>query len=254
MTLRLIPASFDEIRDLRSAYLASLPEPQEFHCERLSQGGQPLLLSEETGAFAGYAILGGTGRLLELHPADASDVSLLDRLVAQSGIGSVLCKSFDTWLYDACAKRGAPSTTRGLLYRRLVAAAPSGKLAARLGRQADIPAILAQDDGFFRDAAEAESYLGAGELHVYESGSELVGCGLIHPVVPEINACDIGMVVVPAERRRGHGREILLHLIRICTEAGNQPIAGCSIDNLASRRCLESAGFRSEHRLVEFAL
>ena len=116
MTITLVPAAFADLRDLRVDYLASLPEPQEFHCERLSREGHPFLLVED-GETLGYALTDGASTLVEFHAARGD---LFGRLVEQAGIRRVLCKSFDQPLHAACTGRAAEATTKGLLYRKIV--------------------------------------------------------------------------------------------------------------------------------------
>lgn len=251
MTLTLVPAAFADLRDLRADYLASLPEPQEFHCERLSREGRPFLITQ-AGEVLGYVITDGASTLVEFHAAGSK---LFDAFVEQAGIRRVLCKSFDDPLHSACTGRAAQSTTKGLLYRRIVdpAFTPDPAIRIRLANEHDVPVILAADDGFFRDDVEAISYARAGKLFLCEAEASLAGCGLLQRVTPDREAYDIGMMVVPARRRRGLGRHIVHHLVHLCLSIGKRPIAGCDVANLASRRCLESAGFLSEHRLIEFS-
>ena len=112
---------------------------------------------------------------------------------------------------------------------------------------------MAVDDGFFDDDAEATAYARAGQMFLYEADGGLIGCGLLQRVTPDREAYDVGMTVAPSQRRRGFGRHIVRRLADLCISTGGRPIAGCSIENLASQRCLESAGFQSEHKLIEFA-
>ncbi len=251
MTLALVPTAFADLCDWRATYLASLSEPQEFHCEQLSRRGQPFLI-RQAGEVLGYLIIDGTSTLVEFH---ATDSGKFDPCVEQAGIRRVLCKSFDEPLHAACARRATHAATKGRLYRRIVdpgfAADPA--IQARVADERDVPAVMAADDGFFDGDAEAMTYAQAEQLFLYETEAGIAGCGLLQRVTPDREAYDIGMMVAPDQRRRGFGRYIVRHLVDLCLTTGKRPIAGCSVENLASQRCLESAGFRSEHRLIEFA-
>ncbi len=251
MTSSAVPAAFADLRDWRAIYLASLPEPQEFHCERLSRRGRPFLLVR-AGEVLGYFITDGASTLVEFHAVGGD---LFDRLVEQTGIRRVLCKSFDEPLHAVCSRRAAKATTMGLLYRRIVdpGFTPDPAIQVRAADGRDVPAVMAANDGFFADDAEATAYVRAGQLYLYETGTVLAGCGLLQRVTPVREAYDVGMMVAPGRRRQGFGRYIVQHLVHLCLTAGKRPIAGCDIENRASQSCLESAGFRSEHQLIEFA-
>lgn len=251
MTFALAPTAFADLHKLRAAYLASLPEPQEFHSEQLSRQGQPFLIMRGS-EILGYTITQGASTLVEFPAAHRG---LFDALVAKAGIRRVLCKSFDEPLRDACVGRAARTTTKGLLYSKIVDPGfePDPAIQIRVAGERDVPAVMAANDGFFGGDAEAMAYARAGQLFLYETEAGLAGCGLLQGVTPDREAYDVGMMVTPDHRRRGFGRHIVRHLLHLCLRTGKRPIAGCSVENHASQRCLESAGFRSEYQLIEFA-
>lgn len=251
MTFALAPTAFADLHELRAAYLASLPEPQEFHCEQLSRRGQPFLIMRGS-EILGYTITQGASTLVEFHAAHRG---LFDPCVEQAGIRRVFCKSFDEPLHAACLSRVAKATTKGLLYRRIIdpGFTPDPAIQVRVADERDVTAVMAANDGFFGGHAETIGYARAGQLYLYETEMGLIGCGLLQRVTPDRKAYDVGMMVAAGHRRRGFGRHIVRHLVHLCLTTGKRPIAGCSVENHASQRCLESAGFRSEYQLIEFA-
>jgi len=110
------------------------------------------------------------------------------------------------------------------------------------------------DRAFFADPDITADLIRRGGLLLYRRGGEILGCGLAEPVIPGRADVDIGMVVAPAHRGHALGAYIIAHLKRACLERGERPICGHHVDNLASQRSLERAGFASRHRLVEFRL
>jgi RimJ/RimL family protein N-acetyltransferase len=220
----------------------------------MSRSGRPYLV-QDAGDVIGYVITDGASTLVEYHATDAAASDLLDQIVERLGLRRAFCKTFDVPLREACSRFRPAVTVKGLLFRRIDARNVEmyGEVRDRSATTDDIDQIMAIDDGFYRDADEASSYVRDGQMTVYETDGRIVGCGLIQQVVPSINAHDIGMMVAPRHRRRGLGRYIVRHLIQSCLASGKRPICGCHIDNIASRRCLESAGFRSEHELLELS-
>jgi RimJ/RimL family protein N-acetyltransferase len=123
------------------------------------------------------------------------------------------------------------------------------------GQSEDIVELAARCDDFFDDTQEINAYLAADGLMVYrEADGNLIGAGVLKPVIDGIDGVDIGMVVTPRQRRRGYGAYIVRHLKAHCLTRGWRPICGCASANVASQRALERAGFASVHRLVEFAI
>jgi GNAT superfamily N-acetyltransferase len=112
---------------------------------------------------------------------------------------------------------------------------------------------LSIHDGFFDDEDEIRSYLQKNaRLFIYRHGATPVACGIVKQVVECRNDYDVGMVVAPSERGKGYGAQVVNHLKHFCIAQGWNPIAGCSVDNPASKRSLEHAGFVSKHQLIKF--
>ena len=102
------------------------------------------------------------------------------------------------------------------------------------------------DEGLARQLADGQIAIGfAGEtpvaFGVFERGRILRDC------------VSIGMYTVPDRRRQGIAVSTLLHLIGEAHGAGLRPIAGCGIENHASKRSLERAGMASGTRYLRVA-
>lgn len=234
---------------LRTAYLDTIPDGQEFFVERLVQQGRAWQCGDHA-----YAV-SHEHTLVEFYvaPPHMSEVdTLYDAALAATGADKAFVKSFDATLLAAATRRAGHVEELGLLFRRLVI--PSRRedrgLAFRQGREADISIILTQDDGFFDGAEELQRYIGHGGLFIAEFEGRIIGCGLALDVVAGHNDVDVGMWVAPGERGRGLSAPLVSHVIRRQLAVGRRPIAGCDVSNLASRKALERAGFRADHRLL----
>jgi GNAT superfamily N-acetyltransferase len=60
------------------------------------------------------------------------------------------------------------------------------------------------------------------------------------------------MLVAPEHRKQGLGTAFLSFAINHALEKGGRPIIGCGADNIASQRTIESLGYISKHRMLEF--
>jgi len=244
---------------MRRNRLGRLSEPQELFVETLAAAGAVRVL-EFDGVEGGYAITDGGDLLVEIHLEDrvlGKTEPALDALVETAGVRRLLAQTFDPLAILLGLARGSPPKITAMLYRVIVDRGfqPRADLVARPGAPGDVAELAALSDDFFEGAPEIEAYLAAGGLMVYRRPEgELVGAGVMKRVIPGVDGVDIGMVVAPAHRRRGYGVHIVSHLKAHCLASGWRPICGCAIDNHASQRTLERAGFASLHSSVEFAL
>lgn len=174
-------------------------------------------------------------------------------VVETTGAKTALCQSFDVPLRAACEGFSWDSKPVGFLFREFDKSLLGSNLIAKLANQSQIPEVLSIHDGFFDDEDEICFYLQQNaRLFIYRHGETPVACGIVKQVVECRNDYDVGMVVAPNERGKGYGAQVVNHLKHFCIAQGWNPIAGCSVDNPASKRSLERAGFVSKHQLIKF--
>lgn len=240
--------------DLRDAYLTALREPQALYAEQQVSRGRCYRLANGP-RLAGYAVVAADA-VVEIHvngEANPDLRGLLDAVLAETGASHLLCKSFDATAMAVARSHPAQLATIGYLFRQVErttgTAHPTCR--SRLGSPADVKHVMSMHDGFFEDRAEVERYATDGRLFLYElPNGDLAGCGILTRVVEGHDAVDLGMVVAAPHRGRGIGTYIATHLANLCDRSGDQPIAGCAVDNHASRRALERSGFSASHRLI----
>jgi GNAT superfamily N-acetyltransferase len=244
---------------MRQNRLMRLSAPQELFIETLVTNGAAHSL-ELAGREIGYVVTSSGDQLVELYIEDSRLTyawQALDALTQAFGVRSILAQSFDPLLMFLGLGSDSLGVTRGLLYR--VIADPSfesrSDIVACPARGADIAELAALSDDFFDGKQEINAYFAAEGLYLYRGANgNLIGAGVLKPVISGIDGVDIGMVVAPRYRSRGYGSYIVRHLKAHCMTKGWRPICGCSIDNVASQRALERGGFASVHRVVEFAI
>lgn len=86
-------------------------------------------------------------------------------------------------------------------------------------------------------------------FYAIRENGETLGYGAIERLPYEDGKADIGNFTLPAHRRKGVGRSMLIHLARIAIEQGLTPVAGCWHGNKESILTLASSGFIPESRL-----
>ena len=242
---------------LREAHLDSLPEPQIHHMERLASSAQIVLIVSH-GETVGYV---GVNKecVVEFYLTDAALPWRSDAFYAaaeHTGARSALVKSFDALTLSTIAEREVKARVVGVNFMTFDESTfvPRPEITARSAERSDASSVREIAADLYEDAAEIDHHIAARELLMFESGATLVGCGFVTRIRPNRNAFDIGMAVAPGFRRRGIGEYIVRHLRRHCvTTLDGRPIAGCAMENIASRRTLEKSGFISHHSLMELS-
>lgn len=242
--------------NFRRECLLHRPYAQESYLESLASEAE-LIELECDGARCGYALVRDSC-IVEffLYPTSKVDeTAAMEAVVRLNGAEAALCQSFDSVMTNACSSLGWESKTVGHLFRSFDDTIIDVGLVAQLATSECLPAVKAIHDGFFDSEAEIRSYLDEehARLFLYYKDSQAVACGIIKRVVACRNSYDIGMVVAQSFRGTGYGAAVVSHLKQFCLAQGWQPIAGCSVENVASKRSLQRAGFTSEHQLIRYA-
>lgn len=240
-------------------YLRELSCGQELFLENLIEKSATAVIIWQDTEAVGYALLSDF-TILEFSLSKQSAVDpnfVLTQLVKLREVRSIFCKSFERSLVELLGGLSFSSTATAWLFRRLQSLPQKieWKLVARLASEEDIETILSISDDFFADEDEIRSYLDpAAGLFIYSVEDRPVACGIIKRVVSCRDDYDVGMVVTPTHRQKGYATEIITHLCNYCISQDWKPIAGCEINNTASRRALEKGGLYSEHQLLKFSV
>ncbi len=206
----------------------------------------------------GYALVSSEKTIIEFHidpAAKALADEALSQLVSVSKATNALCKSFDDLFFASCSNLNWRFEPGGLLYRRFE---KSSKTLSTIPNEPatteDINTILEMHDRFFDDVSEILSYLEPNaRLFKYHLQNELIGCGIIKQINAGLDFYDIGYVVKKSHRQKGIATHIAVHLKEYCLAKGWKPVAGCNINNIASQKTLQNAGFISEHTILNFS-
>ena len=236
---------------LRSRYLASLPEPQEWFLEELVRSGE---VWESPGK--GYAIFHGSN-LVEFYAIDGVEAHFhLSCLIRQRPFRKVLCKSFDRQLIDAATTLGWALVETGFLFRKRNPVVLKKIDTFRLdrARSIDLPDVWITGRDFYDSKDEVEHLFRSNGLWIAFNKGQLVGSGAMIPIDGSGDVVDIGMVTRRNQRNRGFASLIVSELANFLESEGRRPVCGCAESNLASKAALENAGFVSEHRLVQISV
>ena len=243
--------------ELRERYFRSLPEPQVHYLEQRVALARTFVARLDSFEVAYAAV--HDAAIVEFFALDnvLPDLSAVFFAAATCGdAASAVIKSYDALALAAAGGRPARIATIGVnctTWSEDRFDPPRGFAARRGGFEDDLAIMQAIGPGLFERPEEAGNALAAGQVTIYELSGEPIGCGLLTPVRQGAPELDLGVGVLPAWRGQGLGEQIVRHLKRVCLhELGVRPVCGCAVENVASRRTLENAGFLTRHRLLRF--
>lgn len=254
-SISLSEVSLDDLHPDRLEHWRNL-HSQEFFVELQVQRGRPYRIFLESEC-VGHLIVSADGVLVEIHAEShlgAWRAEIATHIVRELGINRMWCLSFDAESIELCKQLCADSNPIGISCRTYQPQPPMPhNFEARVAVSSDLPAILRiNEPDILESPEEASDYITNGGLFVFEKADELVGFGLMTPIMQHRPEVDIGMLVAPRYRGQGYGAAFIQYLAEHVLALGEIPVCGCGINNHASRRSLENAGFITEHRLLEF--
>ena len=250
--------SLADVAPLRAARLASLTALPELYVEQAVRRSAVHAIERE-GVVGYLTELDGTLTELFVVPEHQTHVdTILDESVGPLGLSHAWACTFDPVALAACTSRSRPYEVLGLSFRAWIAAdlpTPEPRLSERLATPSDVDLVgEANPPDVFDDPADIPVWVDNGWVTLFELPDGLAGFGLCTPTGPDTVACDVGVCVRPSHQRRGLGAWIVQRMAARARSQGLVPTAGCAVDNAASRRTLERAGFVADHRLLRFEL
>ena len=184
--------------------------------------------------------------------------SVLAQAIESLGLAYAWASTFDPIALAACTSSPRAYQVLGCQFRTwhpAVLPALDPVPTERLATLEDVDLVgAANHPEIFDDPKDIPIWLGNGWVTLFEVPDRLTGFGLCTPVGPHTTACDVGIRVCEPYQRRGLGAWIVQRMVARAENQGLVATAGCAIDNVASRRTLERAGFVADHRLLQFTL
>lgn len=94
-----------------------------------------------------------------------------------------------------------------------------------------------------------------GELYGYWDGGRLLAAGECRGFDDyQQEYADLGVIVAAEERGRGLATGLLQALIGIAVTQNKRPMCSTGKNNIGAQKAIQKAGFRSQHRIVQFDL
>ncbi len=256
MKIHISRSTISEIDNLRNKYLDSLFESQELYLELFVRKSEFYLILQDEDT-AGYCAVFKKSTLTEFYITDEyvpQNEVIFNAVKSEFRIKKALCKSFNHLLLGCCLKNFKTIEILGYHFRDYIEKEHdfSGfDISHRPGIPDDFQTIAKINEEVFEEENEIREYLETGRVFMYYHGAIFIGFGIFSVVVPGRPEHDIGMLVHPDHRRTGYGVYIIHHLRHYCMSKGWKPTCGCAVDNIASIKTLEKAGYISKYVMLE---
>ncbi len=253
-------ASPDEVKDLKQAYLSSLPAPLDGMWESGFIAAAPHWEIRFRGERAGYYCVSEEGQLLQLHVIDAlanHARELFSHVSAAPEIKSAIVSTAEPVYLSLCLDLQKRVGVHTYLYHdhdRTEESADAGFGAVehddldvveefqRASLDADLGAWLT---GYLRNLQAR------GELFALRRDGELVGTGECRVSDTQPPYADLGVIVSRSQRGRGIATHILRQLKAHAYRRELEPICSTTVGNPGAQKAIVRAGFVSRHRILE---
>lgn len=251
--------SLKEIENLRDDYLKSLIEPQELYLELFVRESDVFIIREKNEQI-GYFISDAEGNLYEYHILNSRRTrmdEILKLLINEFRIVKIFCKSFDTNLLSCAVDFQKKCESIGYLFREYEKKElylNTEGISTRFAKTDDYEFIKEINEEVFESDEEIKETISNRNMILFLIKSEVIGFGIFQRTIPGYDSFDIGMLIVEKFRRKVFGSFIIQYMTDHCTQNGWRATCGCAINNLASRKTLEKAGYTTRHRMLLFYL
>ena len=116
-----------------------------------------------------------------------------------------------------------------------------------------IRTFFKEEIGFDDSFGYVDNLIQRGEIYVVEEDNMVVATGECRLSDSQPEFADVGMVVKQHNRKKGLGTRVLSELVNIALENKRKPICSTTVDNIASQKAIERAGFFNSHTVFKIS-
>jgi GNAT superfamily N-acetyltransferase len=252
-----------EVAAMRATYVASLAGPLDGMWEVFIDAAVHWEI-RVAGETAGYFCVDEEGQLLQFHVTSAFEKDapkIFAGVVARDDVKGAIVRTAEPAALGVCLDVHKKVRVHSYLYQDQdeseVTLTGRGDLTFQPVTAAELDEVeIFQRSCFDDDLGEwlvgyLKNLVSRSELHALRSGAELLGTGETRVSETQIPHVDLGVIVSREHRGAGIAPYILWRLKELCYRRGEKPICSTTVDNVASQRAIQKAGFVSRFRLLE---
>ena len=181
----------------------------------------------------------------------------IGNLITSKHINSAKLSSIEIVSFNACLTHSKSIESDTINYQfsnNLQQKNTEESIELRLAEHKDIATIQSfynNEIGFDDQFGYVKNLVQRKALYVAESSKSIIATGECRLSETQSKYADIGMAVKQTERKKGIGTKMLIALTQLALQKNRVPICSTTIDNKASQKAIENAGFYSSHLIFK---
>ncbi|MCP3933319.1 MAG: GNAT family N-acetyltransferase [Bacteroidetes bacterium] len=246
------------VNKLRSELYRRFTAPIDGMWESLYIASSQHYLIENDNKDIGYCCIDDNDSLLQIFLADDYNY-LMDTavrsLIESKLISSASLSSIEPISFNACLShlKSIAANTFCFQYSNRPLANGSS-LNLELVSKEDMPAIKS----FFKNQIDfddnfgyAENLIKRNELYMINDSEIIIATGECRMSDSQLDIADLGVIVNKDYQGRGIATQVLRRLVKKAQETNRKPVCSTTVDNIASKKAIERAGFFCSHIIFD---
>lgn len=240
----------DKINGLRSKLYQSLTTPIDAMWEQLYIGSSQHYLFEKDDSTMGYCCVNDKGNLLQIFLLDDYNSKMdqvITRLIGSKLISSASLSSNEPISFNACLANSKLIKTNTFCFEHSNKPMnPESILIIDLVSTDDIPAVkifLKEQVGMDDTFGYTENLVSRKEIFMVKESSVIIATSECRMSDSQPEIADLGIIVNRDYHGRGIATQVMQMQVNRVLKAKRKPICSTTLDNIASRKVIEKAGF-----------
>ena len=242
--------STGNITEYRRALYQKLTSPIDAMWELLYIASSQHYLIEKGEGTIGYCCIDSSNSLLQLYLEDDFNYlteAVIEKLIDKGLIRSARLSSSESITFNICLLHSESISTNTFCFQHTNKPSEfESALKLELVSTEEIPAIkafLKEEVGMDDTFGYTENLVNRGEIYRAKEGDIVIATSECRLSDTQKEYADLGMIVKSDYRGRGLATQILMLQVNRVLEMGRKPICSTTVDNIASRKAIEKAGF-----------
>jgi len=176
-------------------------------------------------------------------------------LILEKTILSAKLSTSSPWVFNACLNLAQSFKANTFCYQHTNIPfnniLPTPLVLATLNDIEDVKVFLKKNVGMDDTFGYTKNLVDRKELYLYKKGNKIIASQEFRVSDTQENIVDLGIIVDQHERGKGLGAKILQTQVNLALSKNKIPICSTTIDNKASQKIIERAGFFSSNIIFD---